>query len=541
MFWSSSRTLAFALVGVVDVCQGITVRASAGKSGLLTPEWIGNVSVTLPVSDDDYEYFASAASDGPHPTNPHHTAVVTFAGKKNTEYIDGAVMLGMSVQEYLPEYPMAALIIQGMKSESQLLLRGAGWKLIAVPNWDSEYCGEGCDMEFLGRWHDSFEKINVFRLPFKRVLFFDSDTYIFRGHVKWLVTQMKLPSEDHIAMAKDGCKEEYNSGVMLFSPGLAVFKQMLKMVTERKREQVLDQNLVNAAYRGKIVEVAREFNCVDTVGIQPGTTGKPCEHHCSKNAVIAHFTGHPKPTSPKRRLLELVRRPGAPALACMNTNFGSCGKWSEFYCDIRRYARNLSDELQQELKSTGLCCHPDRFSEKKGKKYDERNGETCLECPATLKLWSQHSPGEEKHWSANMRGNMQHIEGSYVKTNIPSLKFNGGRPIYVNQNVNPKDNITIYMYFIQANLVWVVGPDYTAKNGMGFAGMDAQCPRDAKYWSFHNGTGFERRHVDIRAGTNLNNPPKGTDHIVWNVTSHSWERERIVWEHENTTEDEKDD
>jgi len=136
---------------------------------------------------------------------------------------------------------------------------------------------------------------------------------------------------------------------------------------------------------------------------------------------------------------------------------------------------------------------------------------------------------------------MQHIEGSYVKTNIPSLKFNGGRPIYVNQNVNPKDNITIYMYFIQANLVWVVGPDYTAKNGMGFAGMDAQCPRDAKYWSFHNGTGFERRHVDIRAGTNLNNPPKGTDHIVWNVTSHSWERERIVWEHENTTEDEKDD
>ncbi|CAK0881080.1 unnamed protein product [Prorocentrum cordatum] len=522
-----SQLLAFTLVCFVSVCQGVTIRQvdRDAKKPELSPEWVQNVSFLLPANGI--------------PNHKKATAVVTFAGKKNPEYIDGAVMLGMSVQKYLPEYPMVALIIAGMKSKYRSLLKSAGWSTVMVPNWDKEYCGKECDLEFLGRWHDSFEKINAFRLPFARVLFMDSDTYIFGSHVQSLVT---MPLADgHIAMAKDGCKEEYNSGVMLFSPGLAVFKQMLKMVTERKREQVLDQNLVNAAYRGKIVEVAREFNCVDTVGIQPGTTGKPCEHHCSKNAVIAHFTGHPKPTSPKRRLLELVRRPGAPALACMNTNFGSCGKWSEFYCDIRRYARNLSDELQQELKSTGLCCHPDRFSEKKGKKYDERNGETCLECPATLKLWSQHSPGEEKHWSANMRGNMQHIEGSYVKTNIPSLKFNGGRPIYVNQNVNPKDNITIYMYFIQANLVWVVGPDYTAKNGMGFAGMDAQCPRDAKYWSFHNGTGFERRHVDIRAGTNLNNPPKGTDHIVWNVTSHSWERERIVWEHENTTEDEKDD
>merc|ERR1740138_1563148 len=165
---------------------------------------------------------------------------------------------------------------------------------------------------------------------------------------------------------------------------------MLKMVVSRRREQILDQNLINSYYQGKILTFDRMFNCVDTVGIQPGQT-QPCEHHCSKDAVIAHFTGHPKPTSAKRRLLELVRRPGAPGLACMHTNFGACGKWSEFYCDIRRHSRRLSADLQAQLQHTGTCCHPKMVSRKEARwlaKHGHDNGmETCLECPATLKLW----------------------------------------------------------------------------------------------------------------------------------------------------------
>jgi len=517
-----SKLLAFALVGVVGVCQGVTTR----QVGLhtTTPEWIQKVSSLLPGNGI--------------PNQKSATAVVTFAGKKNPEYIDGAVMLAMSVKEYLPEYPMVALIIEKMKNKYKTLLKNAGWQAVTVPNWDREYCGKDCDAEFLGRWHDSFEKINAFRLPFARVLFMDSDTYIFRSHVKWLVTKLELP-DGHIAMAKDGCKDEYNSGVMLFRPNLTVFQQMLKMVTERRREQVLDQNLVNSAYHGKIVEIDREFNCVDTVGIQPGTKGKPCEHQCSKNAVIAHFTGHPKPTAAKRRLLELVRRPGAPALACVNTNFGSCAKWSEFYCDIRKHSRSLSDELQQQLKGTEPCCHPDRFAEKVGKKFNERNWETCLECPATLKIWSHHTKGEEQHWSEAMRGNIQSLEGSYVKTNIPSRKFNGGKPIYIHQGSPSKT--PLYMFYIQPAVLWAIGWNYTEKNGIGFAGMDAQCPRDTKYWSIHNGNGFERRHIDIRQAKNLHNPPNDASHIVWNVTSHSWERERVVWEHENATDNDEED
>merc|ERR1719327_1252817 len=136
---AQSRLLALALVGVFDVCQSISILANSGKSTLLTPKWIENVSFILPV-------------DGIHHPQ-RQTAVVTSAGKRNTEYIDGAVMLGMSVQQYLPSYPMAAMIITGMKEGNQKLLREAGWNLITVPDWDSQYCGEGCDLEFLGRWH----------------------------------------------------------------------------------------------------------------------------------------------------------------------------------------------------------------------------------------------------------------------------------------------------------------------------------------------------------------------------------------------------
>ncbi|CAK0804742.1 unnamed protein product [Prorocentrum cordatum] len=497
-----SRLLVLALVGVVDVCQSFAIRAQSGMSSRLTPGWIENVSFVLPMRGIQY----------PH----HHTAVVTFAGRKNAEYLDGAVMLGMSIQKYLPEYVRVAMIIDGMNSKNQRLLRNAGWKLVTVPDWDKEYCGEGCEQEFLGRWHDSFEKINAFRLPFKRVLFMDSDTYIFRNRVNYLVSELKLPTVDHIAMAKDGCKDEFNSGVMVFKPDLEVFKAMLVMVSQRRREQILDQTLINDYYKGKIFPIDRMFNCVDTVGIQPGQT-KPCEHHCSKNAVIAHFTGHPKPTSAKRRLLELVRRPGAPALACMHTNFGSCGKWSEYYCDIRRYSRSLSTGLQDQLKNTGSCCHPHLMTGREKQKAAKGNNfETCQECPATLKMWAPNPQ-------------LVSLAGVYVKTSLPSRKFNGGRPIYLNMDSDWR-RAPVYLFFMQQTMAWALGADYRVNYAFGFAAMEAQCPRDTKFWSFHNGTAFVRSKFNIQAHANGANAPKDTNHIAWNVHKRAWQRETIVWE-----------
>ncbi|CAK0881082.1 unnamed protein product [Prorocentrum cordatum] len=190
-----------------------------------TPGWIQNLSHFLTVENMN--------------NTEEQTAVVTFAGKKNVEYIDGAIMLGVSVQKYLPGHPMVALAITAMKAVNKNLLRNAGWSLSIVPNWDKDFCGEDCDQEFLGRWHDSFEKINCFRLPFKRALFLDSDTYIFSSRILELIKN-DVP-DDHIAMAKDGCKDEFNSGVMFYKPSLDVFANMLKLVEVRQREKILDQ------------------------------------------------------------------------------------------------------------------------------------------------------------------------------------------------------------------------------------------------------------------------------------------------------------
>mmetsp|Transcript_24623 Transcript_24623/g.68889 ORF Transcript_24623/g.68889 Transcript_24623/m.68889 type:complete len:582 (-) Transcript_24623:125-1870(-) len=505
-----SRLLALALAGIVDVCQSKTILDKKSHVRALTAEWVENMSHILPMDltpRDNHTPFYSELQF-PH----HHTAIVTFAGKNNTEYIDGAVMLGMSAQKYLPDYVRVAMIIKGMNQKNRILLRKAGWKLITVPDWESEYCGEGCDEEFFGRWHDSFEKINAFRLPFKRVLFMDSDTYIFKDRVRWLVEEMELPSLEHIAMARDGCKDEYNSGVMFFKPNLEVFRSMLLMVTQRRREQILDQTLINDYYRGKIVPIDRKFNCMETVGVHPGMTkpGEPCA-----DVVVAHFTGHPKPTSPER--LELVRRPGAPDQVCKNTDLGACRKWSEYYCDIRRHSHRLSSDLQQQLKNTGTCCHPHMMTKRDKKKMATRNVgfETCHECPSTLRL-SAPNPS------------LTALGGPYVKTTLKATKFNGYRPIYLNLDSDIRTQ-PVYLYFMQESLAWSIGTDYRTNFVMGFAAMEAQCPRDAKFWAFHNGTAFVRKHFDIRGEANGHNPPKDTEHIAWNMETFAWEREKLVW------------
>jgi hypothetical protein len=232
--------------------------------------------------------------------------------------------------------------------------------------------------------------------------------------------------------------------------------------------------------------------------------------------VVAHFTGHPKPTSAKRRLLELVRRPGAPGLACMNTNFGSCGKWAEYYCDIRRHSRRLSPDLKDQLKNTGHCCLP-KFSSGLDKRAARKLGyATCMECPATLKIWASDP-------------NLTFVGGVYVKTTLPSRKFNGGRPIYLNQDSDLR-HAPLYLFFMQQHLAWSIGLDYRINNAFGYAGMEAQCPRDTKYWNFHDGVQFNRKHLNIIGHRNGHRAPNDTDHIAWNIHSKRWERERIFWE-----------
>jgi len=233
--------------------------------------------------------------------------------------------------------------------------------------------------------------------------------------------------------------------------------------------------------------------------------------------VIAHFTGHPKPTSPKRRILELVRRPNSPALACMNTNFGSCGKWSEFYCHIRTHSNRLSPDLQAQLKNTGTCCHPHMLTKREKRKMANSHVgfETCQECPSTLRLSSPNV-------------NSSNYGGEYVKTSIPPTKFHGFRPIYLNLD-SDVDVQPLYLFFIQEKLTWSIGLDYNINRIFAYAAMEAQCPRDARMWSFFNGAGFDRKHFDVKREVNGHGAPTDTEHIAWNVVAKRWDHDKLVW------------
>jgi hypothetical protein len=405
------------------------------------------------------------------------TAIVTHAGKNHQEYIDMSIMLGRALEKYVPDVPRVAMIIAGMKLEYQVLLRQAGWRVLKVDDVDP--CSDGiqhCDDRFQYRWKDSFEKLNIFRLPFGRVLFLDADTFVFNDGVNFLLNSTEVP-DGHVAMAPDGCKTnqrtgntEYNSGVMVFKPSLEIFQSMLEMVSARSGDDMLDQNIINEVFEGKVVELDKKFDCIDPVGVPPGLR-KPCkkQHICKKNeVVISHFTGMFKPTKANPFYLRLVQQPESFKATCENTNHGGCQKWAEYYCSMHQQRKHLTPELQEALTVSGGCCLG------KGHQNAECAFATAFNnvtdgCPRVIDF-SRHDP--ERTWMSE-----------YYVTDKPSTAFHDYRPIY--RSVDKE--LGMHIYYIATKRNWVIGPSPDVDLAVSYAHADALCPHDANHWKLLNG------------------------------------------------------
>jgi len=319
--------------------QELIMDASRMQLGLKTLAWIQDQASQVSMKElNDGGYFGS--------TNT--TAVVTHAGKDYLDYIDGATMLGLTLQKQLPEVPRFAMVIKEMSQGFKDQLRNVGWFIIEVEDWGKDHCGEDCGGGFLGRWGDSFEKLNVWRFPLDRVLFLDSDTYVFSDRVREIFDTKLNPGQ--IAMTKDGCKPEHNSGMMLFKPDLSVYSDLLRMIALAPggSREILDQTLINNHYNGQIVTVDTKFNCIDY------QVDSHCPLSCGQDTIIAHFTGNPKPTREGVRHVELVRSLNGSE-ACKGTNLGGCQLWPRYYCDMKENAPYLSKLLKRTLNQTGPC------------------------------------------------------------------------------------------------------------------------------------------------------------------------------------------
>lgn len=283
------------------------------------------------------------------------TGIVTHSGKNAVEYIDTTVMLGLALQRLVPEYPRFAIAVEGMNPQFQDQLKAAGWNLIMVEDWaDDHACKGGCAGDFLGRWGDSFEKVNVFRLPIGRILFLDSDTYIWNDQIRE-VLNMNITGAQ-MAMAPDGCKPEHNSGVMLFNSRLRHFSNLMTEIAAHSGgREVLDQTIINIEYHDSIVTIDKKFNCIDY------SSDKRCSLDCDVGTVISHFTGRPKPTRAEKFLQPMVRDQAKALEYCRGTNRGNCKFWQNYYCDMKINQRYLTPWLQRALNQSGDCLAKPSF------------------------------------------------------------------------------------------------------------------------------------------------------------------------------------
>jgi len=346
-----------------DIVSAPALRGSGGGAedgysryprGLMTMQFIMNVSREIPIKIEGLSDKELRKS----------TAIVTHTGKNNMDYIDHAVMLGRALKKFVPEYPLVAIAVEGMFEVNQELLRKAGWHVALVEDWGSEHCNGNCASNFLGRWGDSFEKLNAFRVPFAKALFLDADTYVFSGEIRDVIERSEL-QEGQIAMVHDTCKrkgdkDEYNSGLMFYEPDVKRFAHMLELIAEHSDGEVgdiLDQRIINEEFRDQVVQLHDKFNCIDLVP-KPGQRGCPAK--CQEDMVVAHFTGMPKPARAAAGWLGLVRdkAQNISSSICAGTNHGCCYKYRDFYCDMTREVSFLSRNLQKAVTEAGECARP---------------------------------------------------------------------------------------------------------------------------------------------------------------------------------------
>jgi hypothetical protein len=316
------------------------LRSHAGQEiGLArAPMWIPKPGVTAQINDLAYEDSARPDLDLDHAWD---TGIVTYAGKDGLQYIDGAVMLGLSLQQMVPEYPRICMVVSTMAAENKQLLVAAGWAILEVDNWHARQDLNGVATTGPNsRFRDVFAKVNVFRINMRRILWMDADMLLYSARLRDVLTG-DLP-KGAIAMVKDCCGGEwgaFNSGLMFFEPSFSIFKEVSETMEAAIGFQALDQAAISAVYKGRIKELPPEFNTHKNLSTDN------CSH-----AVVGHFTGPTKGSTASVTELEKIRR-GIEApwgVDCPDL-------YRDYYCRLKQHASFLSRKMQNTLEQLGPC------------------------------------------------------------------------------------------------------------------------------------------------------------------------------------------
>jgi len=432
------------------------------------------------------------------------TAIVTHAGKNNQEYIDHAVMLGVSLKRHMPDYPRIALGVKGMTDANQAVLQEAGWHVVLVADWrfpELECHGgnKSCiDDQFIAQSQDSMEKLNIFRLPVGRVLYMDADTYVASGELNALLngTGASLVPEGNIGMVPNGCNRvhshgvnsPYSAGVMLFKPSLEHYMGMLvkaAAVMAGNATRQNDEQIINDYFENNATALDRKYNCMDPWDVQGADK---CQKRCTE-VVVSHFFGGPKPAIADEKFLSFVRKPSGPFEKCSAMNHGSCSAWSNFYCDLVDNVKMLTKPLQLNIKRLGGCCHmPAQESDPEDCHSVEEDCAETVNFNNIFKLNRSVNTEKQAPWFGNYSKTATVTWGK--QTFVPDPFFHGGRPVYAGPN-------GYYLFYGLETKNWMVGKNIKsarAHNGPELVGswmpesyafdyhMHTKCPENTKGW-----------------------------------------------------------
>jgi len=219
------------------------------------------------------------------------------------------------------------LVVRTMSYANKQLLTDAGWTLLEVDDWHPT------NKHFAHNyWWDVYNKINIFRVKTRHLmLYMDADMYVFSHDIKRVLERQLPPGT--IAMVKDEQKNNYNTGLMLFWPDVEMFRKLRRDMIEHSGWGGLDQPLINNEYRGRVVQLDGRFNA----------HGSSAE--CN-DAVVAHYTGHFKPSFADVRNLRMVRfgyHKAPPYLQCPVL-------YKAYFCELKAYSLQLSPALQAALR-----------------------------------------------------------------------------------------------------------------------------------------------------------------------------------------------
>uniref|UniRef100_A0A7S4UBG9 Hexosyltransferase n=1 Tax=Alexandrium monilatum TaxID=311494 RepID=A0A7S4UBG9_9DINO len=283
---------------------------------------------------------------GIHPaSNLRHAegaAFLTYVSARRLDYLDGAVLLGLSLRKHAPGVRTMALIEELESPPTgyvEGVLRKAGWELlVSVPKMSPPNAPPGSSNDGL---HAKALMFNPDVIPFRRFVYLDSDAWVRSPRIMELLDPALVSPERPIMMTEDlNAPGMFSTGVMVAQPDKEFFNKLFPIVMAGHDN---DQPAVNEAYRGRIAPLDPAFN-VHAGMFERGRLAP-------EDAIVVHFTGQTpfKPMHADADHLREVRR-GRGSDPVYGLRGGGC-LFAEYFAWMagEERLRHVSYELQTTI------------------------------------------------------------------------------------------------------------------------------------------------------------------------------------------------